>query len=120
VLAWRIRDVVREGDVVARFGGDEFLVVLDGVRDLDDASSIAEKIRQQATEPVPVIGASVTITLSIGVTIATPGEDIDTLIGRADHAMYDAKHRGRNQVISIPAPAPAPMSRADRGPHEPA
>jgi diguanylate cyclase (GGDEF)-like protein/PAS domain S-box-containing protein len=106
VLAWRLRDVVREGDVVARFGGDEFLVVLDGVRDLDDAASVAEKIREQATEPIPIIGATVTVTMSIGITIAAPGEDVDTVIQRADHAMYDAKRLGRNQVIPIPGLAP--------------
>lgn len=104
VLAARTRAVVRSADLVARFGGDELLVVLDGVSDLADALNVAEKIRRQAHLPVPVLGGHFSFTLSIGVTLAAPGEDLDRLIARADDAMYRAKANGKDQVIAVPDP----------------
>lgn len=99
VTADRIKQCVRSTDFVARIGGDEMLVVLNGVRDLDDALSIAEKIRVTAGYPIPVQGDFVGITLSIGVAIAGPGESVDRIMERADMAMYQAKQKGRDQVI---------------------
>lgn len=119
VLAKRIRDCLRSQDLAARLGGDELLVVLQGVQDLDNAVAIAEKIREAAQAPVATVAGELQISLSIGVTLAQPGESSDALIARADAGMYEAKRVGRNCVIPIPADgptagiAPAPNPVAD-------
>ena len=101
IVADRFRAAVRTGDVVARIGGDEMLVVLDGVHDLDDATAIAEKLRKVVRQPVEVPGGVVQATMSFGVTIAARGESLDDVIARADGAMYRAKQDGRDQVSSV-------------------
>jgi len=97
----RIRGAVRASDVVARMGGDEFVVVLDGIHGMSEALQIAEGIRLTVCTPIGVADASVTATLSIGVILRKPGEDADVLISRADTAMYAAKSAGRNQVVAV-------------------
>jgi diguanylate cyclase (GGDEF)-like protein/PAS domain S-box-containing protein len=103
VLGQRIRAMVRETDLVARFGGDEILVVLDAVTVDDDALAIAEKIRAAAQLPIPILGGACHVTLSIGITLAAPGDTVDSLIARSDEGLYNAKVRGKNQVVHIPA-----------------
>jgi diguanylate cyclase (GGDEF)-like protein/PAS domain S-box-containing protein len=103
-FAQRLRSVVRIGDAVARMGGDEFLIVLDGVHDLAEAVTVAEKVRIVAVDPVPLRQGDVSASLSLGVTLTAPGEGVDSVIARADDAMYQAKAAGRNQVVSIAAP----------------
>jgi len=101
-LADRIRACLRSpDDLGARLGGDELMVFLHGVRDLEDARIIAEKLRRLAAEPIPTADRPISITLSIGVTLAHPGESTDALIARADDAMYEAKKSGRNQVVAF-------------------
>jgi diguanylate cyclase (GGDEF)-like protein/PAS domain S-box-containing protein len=101
-LADRIRACLRStDDLGARIGGDELMVVLHDVRDLDDACRVAEKLRRLAAEPIETPAGTVQTTLSIGVTIARPGENTDAIIARADDAMYQAKHDGRNRVVAI-------------------
>jgi diguanylate cyclase (GGDEF)-like protein/PAS domain S-box-containing protein len=99
-VAERIRGCLRSGDdLAARIGGDELLVVLHGVRDLDDAVAVAEKLRRRTAEPIHTAVGPIAVTLSIGVTLAHPSESIDALLARADAAMYQAKNGGRNQVV---------------------
>lgn len=106
VMADRIRHCLRStDDLGARVGGDELLVVLHGVQDLAGAVAVAEKLRASAAEPIPVPGGEINTTVSIGVTLARPGEKTGALVARADDAMYRAKQTGRNQVISIDGPA---------------
>ena len=101
-LGERLSSTIRSDDFAARIGGDELLVVLTGVHDLDEAVAIAEKIRRVAAEPIAFEhGVRVAPSLSIGVTLAHVGESTDTLIERADNAMYEAKRSGRDQVIAI-------------------
>nr|MCH9733481.1 sensor domain-containing diguanylate cyclase [Actinomycetes bacterium] len=100
-MADRIRACVREGDTVGRTGGDELLVLLPGVHSLDEVGEIAEKIRHHAAEPIHHDGRTINATLSIGATIATPGESADSVTARADTAMYQAKQTGRNTVTRI-------------------
>ena len=100
-LAERLSGAIRSGDVAARVGGDELLAVLEGVHDIDDALRVAEKIRASACEPITVPGERVTTSLSIGVTLARPGESTDALVERADEAMYRAKQGGRNRVFAL-------------------
>ena len=104
VMADRIRHCLRgTDDLGARVGGDELLVVLHGVQDLANAVAIAEKLRLSAAEPISTPAGVVNTTVSIGVTLARPGEKTGALIDRADEAMYRAKQQGRNQVIPIEA-----------------
>lgn len=98
--AKRLREALRTSDdLAARIGGDELLVVLHGVRDMETAVTIAEKLRAAAAQPISTPTGPVTATLSIGVTLAHPDESTDTLVARADSAMYRAKQSGRNRVV---------------------
>ena len=92
---------MRAEDTVARFGGDELLVVLRRVHDLVDATHVAEAVRAAVAEPIAIDDGHVTATMSIGVTIAVPGDTVDGIVARADDAMYTAKIKGRNQVVPI-------------------
>lgn len=101
-MADRLRSMLRStDDIAARFGGDELLVVLHGVQDMQNALDIAEKLRLQASEPIAVDGGDIRTTMSIGVALSTPGESVDSIIARADEAMYRAKLSGRDQVVPI-------------------
>jgi diguanylate cyclase (GGDEF)-like protein/PAS domain S-box-containing protein len=103
VTAGRLRSNTRQCDLVARLGGDELLVVLDGVHDLDEAKRVAEKLRRQVAEPIAFGDQRLAATVSVGVTVARPVEHVDVVIARADAALYEAKHSGRDQVIAFPA-----------------
>ena len=93
----RLSHLMRESDTVARFGGDEFLVLMEGISGPSAAAHIADKILQNLSEaPVSVeqdffVGASIGISL-----FPQDGNDPETLIKHADVAMYRAKERGRN------------------------
>ncbi|KDE98551.1 diguanylate cyclase [Mycolicibacterium aromaticivorans JS19b1 = JCM 16368] len=100
-LATRIRECVRPGDTVGRTGGDEILVLLPAVRDLDAVIEIAESIRHRAAEPIFHPGGMIHASLSIGATLAVPGESATTATARADEAMYRAKETGRNTVVQV-------------------
>lgn len=102
VTADRLRSCLRHSDDLgARVGGDEMLVVLHGVHGMKDAAAIAEKLRRSAAAPVRFDGTSIEATVSVGVALARAEESTDALVSRADAAMYEAKQRGRNQVITI-------------------
>ena len=104
-IAMRMKKCLRSNDdLAARLGGDELLVVLAGVRDLGDAMAVAEKLRRSIAEPMAIPGGSVRATVSVGVTLADPRESVDSMVARADAALYGAKQTGRNQVISIAPP----------------
>ena len=100
-LAERIHSCLRQNDLAARMGGDELLVVLQGLDEIAQAVAIAEKLRVAGQQPIPWEGGRVEVSLSIGVALAIPGENVDALIARADQAMYVAKQGGRNQVITV-------------------
>lgn len=100
-VADRIRRCLRDGDTVGRTGGDEILVLLPGLHDLHEATRIADKIRHQVAEPIDYLGKTIYPTLSIGATIAIPGEPVSAVTTRADTAMYQAKNAGRNHTVSI-------------------
>jgi len=97
-VAQRIRTSVRQDDLVARLGGDEFLVILTGVHDLDEARAIADKVRVAIAAPLRCGGRDQEVTVSMGVTMLQSGDTIETLIERADRAMYEAKRSGRNRI----------------------
>jgi two-component system, cell cycle response regulator len=101
-LADRALRGVRSIDLVARLGGEEFVVVMPET-DLHAGVMVAERLRQSvATEPflIHAIGERRTVTISIGVAVAAPGDTVDTLLRRADDALYEAKNSGRNKVVA--------------------
>ena len=102
-LAARICESVRAGDTVGRTGGDEILVLLPGINGVDEVAQIAEAIRCHAAEPIELSENAIYATLSIGATIALPGEHVSTITARADAAMYQAKSGTRNPVVQISA-----------------
>jgi diguanylate cyclase (GGDEF)-like protein/PAS domain S-box-containing protein len=98
-VARRLRGVVRESDTVARFGGDEFVIVLEALRCEQDAVRMAEKVLD-ALSPAMVAGrVEHFIRASVGVSVSDPAVDIDAtaLLRDADTAMYRAKERGRGR-----------------------
>jgi diguanylate cyclase (GGDEF)-like protein/PAS domain S-box-containing protein len=100
ITASRIKSALRSEDFVARIGGDELLVVLDGVHDLTEATVVMEKVRAAVAEPVAVAGASVVVTLSVGLALFIPGESSNDVLNRADLAMYEAKRLGRDCIVT--------------------
>ncbi len=92
------RETLRPNDIIARFGGEEFVILLPDTG-MDSAMSVILRLQHNlakncflhATEPLP-------ITFSAGVTLRVPCEHLSTMIGRADEALYQAKHAGKNQV----------------------
>jgi len=96
-VADRMASAVREEDLVARVGGDEFVVVATGVQDYDAAVRIAEKIGAAVTRPVSVLGGVIVPILSIGVTVAEPGADPHEVLRSADRELY-AKKTARGRV----------------------
>jgi diguanylate cyclase (GGDEF)-like protein/PAS domain S-box-containing protein len=102
-LATRICERVRAGDTVGRTGGDEILVLLPGINGIDEVAQIAEAVRCHAAEPIQLSENEIYATLSIGATIALPGEHVSTITARADAAMYQAKSGIRNPFIQISA-----------------
>lgn len=96
-IAGRLSAVIRESDMVCRLGGDEFLLMLVG-SDAQDASGVAERIIQSLSRPFYYMGSSLLATPSIGICAYEGGPcDLDSMIRRADGAMYEAKREGRNQ-----------------------
>lgn len=94
-VARRIRAQVRSNDILARFGGDEFVLVLPALRSGDDATRIAAGLHAAVELPMPIEGHEIGITLSIGVAVVTPGQDPDVALRQADTALYRAKREGR-------------------------
>ena len=88
----------RAQDIVARWGGEEFLILLPATNG-EAALALAERIRQTvAAQPLVYANASITPALSLGVAELEPGETLDSAIARADHALYRSKEEGRNRV----------------------
>jgi len=114
VGAW-LKQWVREGDFVGRYGGDEFAILLPHTQ-LEVGVELAETIRAKTNERsyrVAVRSEQVSVSLSLGVAAPVEGDSLDTLLGRADEAMYKAKRLGRNQVQSQIDAVPATMALSD-------
>lgn len=96
-LCRRVRGLVRQGDQLIRWGGEEFLVLLPTTR-LAEAATMAERIRLEiGGEPFTDAGF---VTISLGVAQFCPADSIDDLMKRVDNALYQAKQQGRNRVVT--------------------
>lgn len=94
---------IRESDMIFRYGGEEFLILLTGT-DLTGAELLAERIRQNIEQLPAQTEKEIHMTVSLGVTTLTGSDSINTLFQRMDSALYQAKEEGRNRVaISYPA-----------------
>lgn len=98
-VADRIARAVRRGDQVGRYGGDEFVVVLDGIGSDEALAAVAEKLRSQVSQEISVNGTEVQAGISIGAALIRTGEKPEDAIMRADMALYTAKHDGRGRVV---------------------
>lgn len=95
-VATRLRSALRPGDTAARYGGDEFTVLCEGITSESDAVIIAERISAAIGRPFSLDDAETVLTSSIGIAIASGSEDNpETLVHDADIAMYRAKQRGK-------------------------
>lgn len=113
LVAACLKKEVRDNDIPARYGGEEFGLILPA-SDLEAAMSVAENVRT-SVESKKVMKRSTgedlgTITISLGVALYRPGEDITTLIERADACLYQAKEAGRNCVILETQETPAKVA----------
>ncbi len=104
-VAERIRRCVREGDTVARFGGDEFTLLIPRIDHVEDAAKIAQKILETLKIPFSIADHELFVTTSVGISIyPNDGGDPETLVRNADTAMYRAKDQGRdNYQLYAPA-----------------
>jgi diguanylate cyclase (GGDEF)-like protein/PAS domain S-box-containing protein len=98
-VADRIRGVLRAGDTVARLGGDEFVVLLPVIAGVEEARRVGEKVRAALNAPLLCEGHEIALDASIGAAVfPRDGEEPETLMRRADKAMYRAKQLGRGRV----------------------
>src|SRR5580704_16830832 len=111
-VAARLRIQVRKLDLAARIGGDEFGMLLDGMRHFSDAAVVAQRIIDTLHRPIPMGDAMVTIGASVGVAVvedAADAPDPEELMRRADMAMYLAKRQGKNRFVVFDETARTPV-----------
>ena len=118
-VATRLQECVRTCDTVCRFGGDEFVVLLEPLTDAADAIAVGDRIVSGLFPPFLIAGQRIKTTVSIGIALnPEDGTDATTLLKNADVAMYKAKKRGRNrlELFSAPAEDAVPLNQTQRPP----
>jgi len=105
-VADRLKRCVRDSDLVARFGGDEFVILLDGISGREQVAVVAEKVLTTLLPPIVLAGHECRATGSIGIAVYPDnGNDVQTLTKNADMAMYRAKEEGKNNFRFFSAEA---------------
>jgi len=94
VVARRLSGTLRDGDLAARIGGDEFVIVQRNVSAPREAESLAQRLRASLSRPVQVGNHGIRISACIGYVVSEEGEDLEALIALADEALYKAKRSG--------------------------
>ncbi|MBI2751301.1 MAG: EAL domain-containing protein [Burkholderiales bacterium] len=98
-LAHRMKGALRNGDTLARIGGDEFVAVLVDLEAVADADPVLQRLLQAAADPVDVGDNRLQVSASVGVTVyPQDGSEVDLLLRHADQAMYVAKQAGKNRI----------------------
>jgi diguanylate cyclase (GGDEF)-like protein/PAS domain S-box-containing protein len=100
-LGERLRDSVRPSDTVARLGGDEFVALCEDLATPTDAELVAQRLLDAVTVPFEIDGRDAAVTASIGIAIAGEDDTSETLIHRADLAMYRAKAEGKARYVTL-------------------
>lgn len=97
-VANRLSDCVRSADTVCRLGGDEFVIVISEIANQHDISVVANKILKSTSQPIVIEGIEAQVTMSVGAVIydADSDDNVDTLMKKADQALYEMKREGRN------------------------
>ena len=107
VVAARLQAAVREGDLVARFGGDEFTILLEYLPEAREAGVVAERLAASMRAPIAVAGRAVVAAASIGIALAGEATGLDDLLCDADTALYRAKAAGKaRHAVFTPRPTP--------------
>ena len=104
-ISRRIRHTVRASDTVARFGGDEFLILCTDLDSPERALATADRLTEVVREPLHLEGIDIQLTISVGVAVAdretTQEDQADQVVAQADAARYEAKRAGRNRVCTF-------------------
>lgn len=96
-IAGRLKECIRESDIIARLGGDEFTILLNDIDDYKIAFKISENIIHQVSQAFMLAGHQIFSSVSIGISIfPDDATDVDTLLSHADQAMYASKQQGKN------------------------
>jgi diguanylate cyclase (GGDEF)-like protein len=97
-VAQCVQQTIRDSDLLFRFGGEEFIILLSGTG-ADGSALLAERIRREVERITPFPDGKTTLTISLGVTSLRDEDTIDSLLERADSALYRAKRSGRNRAV---------------------
>jgi diguanylate cyclase (GGDEF)-like protein len=100
ITAKRLRSVSREADSCARFGGDEFGVLLEDLNQPSDARTIAKRIIDLLAQPTTIEGQPIQVTASVGIAYGDGTQPAEQLVQQADQAMYQAKTNGQSQPVT--------------------
>jgi len=98
-FAVRVGGCVRQSDTVARLGGDEFVILLPDINNKEDVLQVGRKIRDRCEKPYQIDDQEFSVTVSIGISVyPADGKEVDTLLKKADSAMYTVKASGKNNL----------------------